>query len=225
MGQCVCVGSFTVLYVGIMVSGEVRIPPGLGPRICLLFCATSSPGWMLCLYSMKHWPAEQLRHPDSYDTMKSIVATLLCLSAHSALGFTCVQSFTPPKRLVSNKNTPQDPISSKSFSSNLSMVDNNVLMGGGIAVAGLVAGIGLVTFAEGMGERSKARGGGLSEDMAMKITGGLMEDVEVSSISDLSSLTEKLEAALKQTGGADEKDLAMSEEDKKRIAEEADDGW
>jgi hypothetical protein len=52
-----------------------------------------------------------------------------------------------------------------------------------------------------------------------------MEDVEVSSISDLSSLTEKLEAALKQTGGANEKELAMSEEDKKRIAEEADDGW
>jgi hypothetical protein len=125
-------------------------------------------------------------------------------------------------------------------------------MGGGIAVAGLVAGVGLVTFAEGMGERSKARGGGLSEDMAMKITGGLMEDVEVchftdqfhvfnvcdifhshihnilmqvSSISDLSSLTEKLEAALKETGGANEMELAMSEEDKKRIAEEADDGW
>ena len=46
-------------------------------------------------------------------------------------------------------------------------------------MAGLVAGVGLVTFAEGMGERSKAHGGGLSEDMAMKITGGLMEDVEV----------------------------------------------
>ncbi|KAL3810059.1 hypothetical protein ACHAXA_007809 [Cyclostephanos tholiformis] len=158
--------------------------------------------------------------------MKSIVATLLFLSTHSALGFTFVPSSTPPKRHTSKINTtPQDPIAFTSFSSSLSMVDSNILMGGGIAVAGLVAGIGLVSFAEGMGERSKARGGGLSEDMAMKITGGLMEDVEVSSISDLSSLTEKLEAALKQTGGADEKDLAMSEEDKKRIAEEADDGW
>ncbi|KAL3761724.1 hypothetical protein ACHAW5_005975 [Stephanodiscus triporus] len=157
--------------------------------------------------------------------MKSIVATLLCLTARSALGFTSVPLSVPPMHLASGKNAPQHTISSKSSSSSLSMVDSNVLMGGGIAVAGLVAGIGLVSFAEGMGERSKARGGGLSDDMAMKITGGLMEDVEVSSISDLSSLTEKLEAALKQTGGADEKELTMSEESKKRIAEEADDGW
>lgn len=100
------------------------------------------------------------------------------------------------------------------------MVDSNVIMGGGIAVAGLAAGIGMVAFAEKMGERST-----LSEDMATRITGGLMEDVEVDSVSDLTSLTDKLEAALKETGGADEKELQMSEEDKKRIAEEADDGW
>lgn len=100
------------------------------------------------------------------------------------------------------------------------MVDTNVIMGGGVAVAGLVAGIGLVSFAESMGERSN-----LSDDMATRITGGLMEDVEVDSVGDLSSLTDKLEAALKETGGADEKELQMSEEDKKRIAEEADDGW
>ena len=105
------------------------------------------------------------------------------------------------------------------------MVDSNILMGGGIAVAGVVAGVGLVAFAESMGERSKERGGGLSDSMATKITGGLLEDVEVDSVSDLSSLTDKLEAALKETGGADAKELAMSEEDKKRIAEEADDGW
>jgi len=93
-------------------------------------------------------------------------------------------------------------------------------MGGGVAVAGLVAGIGLVTFAENMGERSE-----LSDDMATRITGGLMEDVEVSSVADLSSLTDKLEAALMETGGANKKELQMSEEDKKRIAEELDDGW
>lgn len=105
------------------------------------------------------------------------------------------------------------------------MVDTNVILGGAIAAGGLVAGVGLVAFAESMGERSKERGSGLSDDMATRITGGLMEDVEVDSVSDLSSLTEKLEAALKETGGADEKELEMSEEDKKRIAEEADDGW
>ena len=52
-----------------------------------------------------------------------------------------------------------------------------------------------------------------------------LEDVEVDTVGDLSSLTDKLEAALKETGGADAKELSMSEEDKKRIAEEADDGW
>ena len=105
------------------------------------------------------------------------------------------------------------------------MVDSQVILGGGIALAGVVAGVGLLIFAENMGERSEARGSGLSEGMATRITGGLMEDVEVSSVADLGSLTDKLEAALKETGGADEKELQMSEEDKKRIAEEAEDGW
>jgi len=99
-----------------------------------------------------------------------LVTTLLCLlPAHPVLGFTTTN---PSMNIIALPTR-----SSRSFA--LSMVDSNVLMGGGIAVAGLVAGVGLVTFAEGMGERSKARGGGLSEDMAMKITGGLMEDVEV----------------------------------------------
>ena len=52
-----------------------------------------------------------------------------------------------------------------------------------------------------------------------------VEDVEVDSVSDLGSLTDKLEAVLKESGGADAKELEMSEVDKKRIAEEADDGW
>lgn len=105
------------------------------------------------------------------------------------------------------------------------MVDMQVIKAGGVAAAGLVFGVGLVSFAENMGERSKERGGGLSDRMATQITGGLMEDVEVDSVSDLSSLTDKLEAALMETGGADEKELQLSEEDKRRIAEEADDGW
>lgn len=98
-------------------------------------------------------------------------------------------------------------------------------MGGGIALAGVVSGIGALIFAENMGERAKDRGGGLSGDMATRITGGLMEDVEVDTISDMTSLTDKLEAALKESGGADATNLEMSEEDKKRIAEEAEDGW
>ena len=101
----------------------------------------------------------------------------------------------------------------------------NVIMGAGIAIAGLGAGIGLVAFTEAQGERAKVRGGGLSDSMSTNLAGKLMEDVEVSSVDDIGSLTDKLEAALKASGGTDEEELEMSEEDKKRIAEEADDGW
>ena len=52
-----------------------------------------------------------------------------------------------------------------------------------------------------------------------------MEDVEIDTVGDLSSLSDKLESALKETGGADAKELVMSLEDEKRIVEEADDGW
>lgn len=153
--------------------------------------------------------------------MKSTIVAALCLFAPSASGFAFVQSSSRSCLANNNDNNIQRPSTSiRSKSTTLSMVDTQVLMGGGIAVAGLVAGIGMVVFAEKMGERSE-----LSDDMATRITGGLMEDVEVSSVSDLGSLTDKLEAALMETGGANEKELAMSEEDKKRIAEEADDGW
>ena len=98
-------------------------------------------------------------------------------------------------------------------------------MGAGVAFAGVAAGIGLVAFTENQGERAKERGSGLSEGMSTRIAGGLMEDVEVSSVSDLGSLTSQLESALRQTGATDDKDLEMTEEEKKRIEEEADDGW
>jgi hypothetical protein len=98
-------------------------------------------------------------------------------------------------------------------------------MGAGVAIAGLTAGIGLVAFTESQGERAKSRGGGLSEGMTTRIAGGLLEDVEVSSVSDVASLTSQLESALKATGAADALDLSMSEEEKTRIAEDADDGW
>jgi uncharacterized protein HemX len=113
-------------------------------------------------------------------------------------------------------------------STSLNMVDQNVLMGGGIVVAGLVAGIGLVAFTEQQGERAKERGGGLSESMSTRIAGGLLEDMEVSSVEDLGSLTSQLEQALRQASGAkgsNEKELEWSEESKKRIQEEAEDGW
>ena len=101
----------------------------------------------------------------------------------------------------------------------------NVIQGAGIAIAGLVTGIGLVAFTEAQGERGKERGGGLSESMSTQLSGMLLEDVEVSSVEDVGSLTSQLEAALKASGGTSDEELEMSEEDKKRIEEEADDGW
>mmetsp|Transcript_31087 Transcript_31087/g.62362 ORF Transcript_31087/g.62362 Transcript_31087/m.62362 type:complete len:154 (+) Transcript_31087:210-671(+) len=151
-------------------------------------------------------------------SLKSAAFILLCI-APSTEGF----AFVPSSKSSLTCTKSISPSARKSSSTSLSMVDNTVL-GAGIAVAGLVAGVGLVAFAENMGERSKARGA-VSDSMATRLTGGLMEDTEVDAVGDLSSLTEKLEAALKETGGAKEEELAMSEEDKKRIAEEADDGW
>jgi hypothetical protein len=101
----------------------------------------------------------------------------------------------------------------------------NVLAGAGIAFGGFAVGIGMVTFAEAQGERSKERGGGLSESMTTQITGMLMEDVEVSSVEDLGSLTSQLEQALRASGGTKEDEFEMTEEEIKRLEEEADDGW
>lgn len=158
--------------------------------------------------------------------MKSIAAaTVLCLATTSVQSFSFVQPSSYRSVVaVAPQNTQQQQQKTRS-SSQLSMVDSQVLMGGGIAIAGLAAGIGLVAFAENMGERSRERGAGLSDDMSTRLMGGLLEDTEVDAVSDLSSLTEKLEAALKESGGAKEEELQMTEEDKKRIAEEADDGW
>jgi hypothetical protein len=109
----------------------------------------------------------------------------------------------------------------------------NTLLGIGIAVAGLGAGVGLVAFTEAQGERAKQRGSGLSDSMSTRIAGQLLEDVEVSSVQDLSSLTSQLEAALRESSGAGragknvdvDEYLEMTQEEKDKIAKEADDGW
>jgi len=161
--------------------------------------------------------------------MKSSLILLASISAVS--GFAFVPSSkngilnTSAGQLTSSKITVTRSPQRSMSSSSLSMVDQNVIMGAGIAVAGLVAGVGLVAFTENQGERAKERGSGLSDNMSTRIAGQLMEDVEVSSVSDLGSLTSQLEKALKESGGADGTEFEMTEEEKKRIAEEADDGW
>jgi hypothetical protein len=55
--------------------------------------------------------------------------------------------------------------------------------------------------------------------------GGLLEDVEVSSVDDLESLTSQLQRALKESGGATDEEFEMTEEEKQKIAETMDEGW
>lgn len=135
---------------------------------------------------------------------KPIIVSLSLLAAAS--GYTIVQP------------------SSQRPSTSLKMVDQNILLGAAVGVGGLAFGIGLVAFTEQQGERAKERGSGLSEAMSTRIAGGLLEDVEVSSVDDLGSLTAQLENALRQTGKTGET-FEVSEEAKKKALEEADDGW
>ena len=101
----------------------------------------------------------------------------------------------------------------------------NIIQGGAVALLGLGAGIGVVAFTEAQGERAKERGGGLSDSTSTKLAGMFMEDVEVSSVEDVGSLADQLEAALKASGGTSGEELEMTDEEKKKLEEEADDGW
>ena len=173
-------------------------------------------------------PPQSVNHCQlsSLFTMRS---TTLCLSLLAA--FPCAEAFAFVARKplkpssVPTQSSLYRPAAPRSGATSLRMVDDVVLQGAGIAIAGLVAGIGLVAFTEQQGERAKERGSGLSESMSTRIAGKLMEDVEVSSVSDIDSLTSQLEKALKETGGAKDEEFQISEEDKKKKIEEADDGW
>lgn len=173
----------------------------------------------------------KIKQHRQHQTVMNRLIALVCLSAHLCDGFAFVATTTQRQqvmeRTMNAKVFPPASIGSLKLrtSSMLQMVDQNVLVGGGIAVAGLAAGIALVAFTETQGERAKERGSGLSDGMATRITGQLMEDVEVSSVDDLGSLTSQLEKALKESGGAKEDEFEMTEEEKKRIEAEADDGW
>jgi hypothetical protein len=83
----------------------------------------------------------------------------------------------------------------------------------------------LTTDSPAQGERAKQRGGGLSDSMSTQLAGKFMEDVEVSSIDDIGSLTSQLEQALKASGGTNDEELKMTDEEKRRLQEAADDGW
>merc|ERR1712157_515909 len=103
-------------------------------------------------------------------------------------------------------------------SSNLKMIDQNVIQG---------VGIGMVVFTESQGERAKERGSEFAKEskFASQFAGQMMEDVEVDSVGDISSLANQLEQALRESGAAKEEELQLSEEEMERIKEETEDGW
>jgi hypothetical protein len=153
----------------------------------------------------------------------ALISLLLLVESASGFAFVAKKNSVVVPSARASATQHQHPHYSRHTT--LRMIDDQVLLGAGVAVAGLVAGIGLVAFTEAQGDRAKSRGGGLSERMATNIAGGLLEDVEVSSVEDLGSLTSQLEKALKESGGATAEELDMTEESKKRLSEEADDGW
>uniref|UniRef100_A0A6S9FQI8 Uncharacterized protein n=1 Tax=Ditylum brightwellii TaxID=49249 RepID=A0A6S9FQI8_9STRA len=154
---------------------------------------------------------------------KSLIAALCLAAVPSTAGF----SFVPPTSSSLATSSRPSVVASptqRSSSTSLCMVDQNVIMGTAIGVGGFAFGIGLIAFTEAQGERTKERGG-LSESMSTRIAGALLEDVEVDSVSDLGSLTSQLEAALKETGSKDLDNLEMTEEEKQKMIDDADDGW
>lgn len=164
--------------------------------------------------------------------------------------FITIDSFTvvTPCNKVSSINRIKTTSTSSSIMSSTKVtktsttslyVDGNVIGGIGVAVAGLVAGIGIVAFTEQQGERAKARGAGLSEQMSTRMSGQFLEDVEISSISDIGSLTDQLEKALleaknkqqqqQQDGKTNDQPVvavsSITENDNNRVKKENDDGW
>ena len=164
---------------------------------------------------------------NSLKMMKNLLITAALFASAEGFSFVPSSSRSPLYQHSSQTNVVAQSRSASS-SSSLQMVDSTIIEGAAIAVAGLAAGIGLLAFTESQGERGKARGGGLSDSMATQIAGKLMEDVEVSSVSDVGSLASQLESALKASGGVDDdkvKELDMTEEEKQKMIEDADDGW
>ena len=97
-------------------------------------------------------------------------------------------------------------------------IDTSTLIGGAVAAVGLGAGLGIVAFTEAAGVRTNERGGIDPERMKVMEGNMGMEDVEVSTVSDISALVDRLEGALNESA-------VMSEEEVKRSIEAADDGW
>lgn len=104
-------------------------------------------------------------------------------------------------------------------------MDTNTLIGVAAGLGGLVGGIALVAFTEQQGVRSEERGA-ISENLRSDLSGKLLEDFEVQG-TEVDDVVTRMQKALAEVKGVDESKVVaeLTEEEKKKKAEEADDGW
>mmetsp|Transcript_35976 Transcript_35976/g.42968 ORF Transcript_35976/g.42968 Transcript_35976/m.42968 type:complete len:162 (-) Transcript_35976:133-618(-) len=157
---------------------------------------------------------------------KLIAFTVSLLSVTTTTGFSFVASSPRTTLTTTPSNTIiQQTHSSSAKTSPLQMivVDPTYVQGAGVAVAGLLSGFGLLSFTEKQGERSMERGS-VSSELQTQMSGMMMEDIEVNTVNDLGGLTSQLENALKENS-SDYTEVELTDAEKKKIAEDLDDGW
>ncbi|CAM9377857.1 unnamed protein product [Ectocarpus sp. 6 AP-2014] len=102
------------------------------------------------------------------------------------------------------------------------MVEQDIIYGGLVAVAGLAVGAGMVALTEQAGVRSEERGA-LSYERKMKMQAMFMED-DVVEETDVDDVRYNMRKALR-ANQTEEELLALTADARKRAEEEADDGW
>ncbi|CAM9367307.1 unnamed protein product [Heterosigma akashiwo] len=146
-----------------------------------------------------------------------------CFVAFFLAVIVSVNAFTVP---TSTNAFSRSVITKRASKNRLSMeMDTNTLIGVAAGLGGLVGGIALVAFTEQQGVRSEERGA-ISESLRSDLSGKLLEDFEVQG-TEVDDVVTRMQKALAEVKGVDESKVVaeLTEEEKKKKAEEADDGW
>lgn len=99
-------------------------------------------------------------------------------------------------------------------------VDTQVILGVGVGVAGVAAGVGLMAFQDNQVARAEARGSDVVSDVTKtKLSAQFMEDVEMGSVG-LDDTVSKMERAI-----AKRKGLKVEELEAPVARDVIDDGW
>mmetsp|Transcript_1508 Transcript_1508/g.3857 ORF Transcript_1508/g.3857 Transcript_1508/m.3857 type:complete len:143 (+) Transcript_1508:60-488(+) len=128
----------------------------------------------------------------------------------------CASAFT------TSGNRPIRPRSSRAVKSSLRMVDQNVLIGGGVAVSGFATGIFAAWFSEQQIVRAEERGSAaVSDGTRARMSAMFMED-EVMPETDLDETVRRMEEAMAKAKG---EETTEEETAKPVAAAPKDDGW